>query len=227
MVARNARENEKKNIEDDHSAGAEARKSREVPTTTTSDYNDHDQDPTLARDAGNEFPDLTSPTSPQVPSKGFKSLLNKLKRRSKPVSGVEIDDTLQEKGTGFIGGAALHLSIAEPRVESSDCTPLDADGPADFGNDEPKPAYVPHVDQPYSDVSSLTSNDDVFTEAPRGRSAERIVSSGTVKSGGTDVEEARDVFDASLAPPPSFTSDADQALKGSPNRDSKFHEVGL
>lgn len=175
--------------------------------------------------------DPTSPTS-QGSSKGLKSLLNKLKRRSKPTTSTETDETTKEKEPGFIGGAALRSSPSDPETQTSKSasqTHRDStERPVDLGDVEPRPTFVPHVDpDPYSEVSSLSSDYGDANTAPRGRLAERVVSSGTVKSGGTDFEEARDHFDADLAPPPTFTSDADKARKGSPNRDSKFHEVGL
>ncbi|KAF2854617.1 hypothetical protein T440DRAFT_464755 [Plenodomus tracheiphilus IPT5] len=222
--------------------GAEARRPKEVPAVspvdetvpaTTSDNSDLYQEPASMQVASTESSHPTSPTSPQGSSKGLKSLLNKFKRRSKPAPGSELDDKAKENEPGFIGGAALRSSTSEPQSQSSDHLghaqhePTDVGRPTDLGDVEPKPAYVPHVHQPYSDVSSLMSDDEDATTAPRGRSAERIVSGGTVKSSGTDYEEARDHFDADLAPPPTFTSDADKAHKGSPNRDSKFHEVGL
>lgn len=212
--------------------GPDVRTSKETPAVApvvatapepTSDNKDLYQDPTPTQ-AGDHEP--SSPTSPQGSSKGLKSLLNKLKRRSKPASEGEVDDKAKEKELGFVGGAALRSSTSD-QVSHSRHESADVDRPTDLGDVEPKPAYVPHVDHPYSDVSSLTSDYGDDVAAPRGRSAERIVSGGTIKSSGTDFEEARDHFDADLAPPPTFTSDADKARKGSPNRDSKFHEVGL
>jgi hypothetical protein len=49
-----------------------------------------------------------------------------------------------------------------------------------------------------------------------------------VVSGRTDdFEEARDNFDEDLAPPPAFGSEVESGRKGSPNRESRFQEVGL
>ena len=86
---------------------------------------------------------------------------------------------------------------------------------------------MPHVDElndSYSEVSSLSDYEEPMVT--RGRSAERITSTDTKKSGATDFEEAQDHFDEGLAPPPTFTTNAERG-KGSPNRDSKFHEVGI
>lgn len=235
-TAKHEMRNEKRNIGDECSTRVDAQKSREARTSTpttkrtaiaTSEDNDLYRVSTQAHASDNEFSGPTSPRSPQASSKGLKSLLTKMKRRSKPISGVKTDEALQEQGTMFVGGAALRTSILEPQLQSSDHIPLDADLPTDLGDVEPKPAYVPHVEQPYSDVSSLSSDVDEFDGAPRGRSMDRIVSGGTVKSGGTDVEQTPDYMDATLAPPPFFTSDAEKAPKESPNRDSRFHEVGL
>jgi hypothetical protein len=104
----------------------------------------------------------------------------------------------------------------------------DVDRPKDLGAVEP--TYVPHVghvdEDRYSDVSSLSSDREDFSMA-RGRPAERVVSGATATSGGESFEEARDHFDEDLAPPPAFGSDVENARIGSPNRESKFQEVGL
>jgi hypothetical protein len=62
--------------------------------------------------------------------------------------------------------------------------------------------------------------------ATRGRSAERIVTTNTKTSKDSEFHEAQDHFDEGLAPPPTFTTDADKA-QGSPTRDSRFREVGI
>ncbi|KAI8935957.1 hypothetical protein NX059_007463 [Plenodomus lindquistii] len=223
------------------SAGTEVRKSQEDPTVVTataivpaiaSGNDDLYRDPTPVQIGSPESPASTSPIAQQGSSKGLKSLLNKLKRRSKPSPGNEVDDKVTEKEPGFIGGAALRSSTSEGPSHLSDPVKppqheaSETERPIDLGDVEPKPAYVPHVDHPYSDVSSLSSDNEVDSIA-RGRSTERTVSGTAVKSSGTEFEEALDYFDTDLAPPPTFTSDADKARKGSPNRDSKFHEVGL
>lgn len=56
----------------------------------------------------------------------------------------------------------------------------------------------------YSDVSSLSTGQEA-----------------------TEFEEARDEFDEKLAPPASYSTEADGLSKRSSNRDSKFHEVGI
>lgn len=228
-------------------AKEEQRKSREAPVVpiapvgavpTSHDNDDLYQGPTSSTPAQQtteqDTPDAASPTSPTSPtsSKGFKSLLSKLKRRSKHASGTDTDEQTKEKEPGFIGGAALRSSTSGPQSQSSKShsqpqrESTEAHHPTNLGDVEP--TYVPHVDEArYSDVSSLSSDGDEDIQARRGRSAERVVSATTATSGGTDFEEARDHFDADLAPPPTFTTDADKAGKGSPNRDSKFHEVGL
>lgn len=189
---------------------------------------------TAAQTTGHDSADPTSPTSPtsQGSSKGFKSLLNKLKRRSKHAPDGEGEQQLKDKDAGFIGGATLRSSESGPQSQSSKSNSQpqrnssEAHLPTNLGDVEP--TYVPHVGEVrYSDVSSLSSDGEEDVHVTRGRSAERIVSGGTRTSGGTDFEEAKDHFDADLAPPPTFTSDADKARKGSPVRDSKFHEVGL
>jgi hypothetical protein len=172
--------------------------------------------------------DTTSPTSP-TSSKGFKSILNKLKRRSRhesnTVTGAD-GNTTEKDNTGFIGGASLRAS--ESKSHSS-TTPSTAHAeashtarPTDLGDVEP--TIVPHVhNDRYSDISSLSSDDEDLT---RGRPrAERLLSNDTRAS--SEFEEARDHFDVGLAPPPTFTSEVDKGRHGSPVRDSKFHEVGI
>lgn len=225
-----------KKAEEDRMTKEERRKSKEapvvdptVPAVQTASHDDdelYQDSSTAAHTIGNESADPTSPRS-QGSSKGFKSLISKLKRRSKHASGPGIEDRTQDKEAGFIGGAALRSSQPQSHSSTVTSTPQ-ADStasypPADLGDVEP--IYVPHVGTvSHSDVSSLSSAGE---EDDRGRPAERIVSGETTKSGGTDFEEARDHFDTELAPPPTFTSDAGNARKGSPSRDSKFHEVGL
>ncbi|KAF3044640.1 hypothetical protein E8E12_006440 [Didymella heteroderae] len=182
--------------------------------------------------------DPTSPTSPNS-SKGFKSIFNKLKRRSKHDSAVsETDGKTTDKDTGFIGGASLRASESNAHSSTTPSTSHAESSstarPTDLGDVEPtvvsEPAVVPHLrdDRPikndrYSDISSLSSDDE---ELSRGRPRpERLMSSDTRAS--SDFEEARDHFDEDLAPPPTFTSEVDKGRHGSPVRDSKFHEVGI
>lgn len=192
------------------------------------------------RDSTATAPSSADPTSPTSPtsSKGFKSILNKLKRRSKHDSAVTTESdgkTIEKENTGFIGGASLRAS--ESNAHSS-ITPSTSHAeassttrPTDLGDVEPavvphisEPAVAPHVkDDRYSDISSLSSDDE---ELSRGRPRpERLMSNDTRAS--SDFEEARDHFDEDLAPPPTFTSEVDKGRHGSPVRDSKFHEVGI
>lgn len=224
-----------KKAEEERLARQEQRNSKEAPiaapvvTGTTTSAGDHDdlyRDPTPAATNAQES-DPTSPTSPTA-SKGFKGIFGKLKRRSKHTSAgiFSSGDVGKEKEPGFVGGATLRSSASQSQAQSY-TSPISAtsedEPPRNLGDIEA--AYVPHVDEvddTYSDVSSLSNY-----EEPRGRSAERLTTRATVASGGTDFEEAQDHFDEGLAPPPTFTTDADKATKGSPNRDSKFHEIGI
>ncbi|KAF1845879.1 uncharacterized protein K460DRAFT_338575 [Cucurbitaria berberidis CBS 394.84] len=240
-AARQEKEVERvKRAEEERLAKEEKHKSKEVPRAVpaaegaadpTQNNDDLYQDPASAtyiqHVAEHESSDPTSPTS-QGSSKGLKSLLNKLKRRSRP---SDADDKSKEKETGFLGGAALRSSTSQPQSSSNTIpTPhqetTEGHRPTNLGDVEPP--VVPHQDEDrYSDVSSLSSDYDEAT-AIRGRSAERIASGATATSDGGDFEEAKDHFDEDLAPPPAFSSEADKARKGgSPNRDSKFHEVGI
>lgn len=245
IAAKQEKEAEKtKKAEEDRLAKEEKRKSKEekrpskdtpaaVPAATTTDDELYEE-PITSAVAQTSEPDSADPTSPtsQSSSKGFKSLLNKLKRRSKHAPGTDGEEQAKEKDGGFIGGAALRSSEPGSQSQSSKTTSQpqgelsDAHPPTNLG--EVEAMYVPHVGEVrYSDVSSISDNGVDEEQISRGRSTERVVSGGTMTSGGTDFEEAKDHFDADMAPPPTFTSDADKARKGSPVRDSKFHEVGL
>jgi hypothetical protein len=261
LAAKQEKEAERvKKAEDDRLAREEQRKSREVPVpdttgdgavATSQNNDDLYEDPTPTADvqhtSGKESTDPTSPTSPISPtsptspgsSKGFKSLISKLRRRSRHAPTTETDDKTKEKEEGFIGGAALRTSTSHgnsqsqtskttrrPSHESIEApNTTEAHRPTNLGSVEP--AHVPHVDsERYSDVSSLSSDGEEYTVA-RGRTPKRVVSGGTTTSGGTDYEEALDHFDEDLAPPPAFSSDADKARKGSPSRESRFQEVGI
>ncbi|KAH7077134.1 hypothetical protein FB567DRAFT_143124 [Paraphoma chrysanthemicola] len=236
-AAKHEREAEKaRKTEGDRQAIKEKRKSKEVATPapiiaeTNASTNEGDElyrDPTPATSqqrAPEHESDPASPTSPTSP-KGLKSIFGKLKRRSKHTSAGTINttDVGKDKATGFAGGATLNSSTSpsQPHTALSD-----DERPHNLGDVEP--SSVPHVnelDDSYSDVSSLSNYEE--PTAVRGRSAERITTKSTGASGGTDYEEAHDKFDEALAPPPTFTTDADKARKGSPNRDSKFREVGI
>jgi len=245
LAAKQAKEAEKTKI-------TEQRKSKEIPLAEPAvvdaeaprDNEDLYQEPTpteAQRTAEHDSTDPTSPTS-QGSSKGFKSLLNKLKRRSKHAPGTETEGNTKEKEPGFIGGATLRNSTSQPQSQSQSSksaihpargsidsrVSADVEPPKDLGAVEP--TYVPHVghvdEDRYSDVSSLSSDGEEFSIA-RGRPAERVVSGATATSAGESFEEARDHFDEALAPPPAFGSDAEKARIGSPNRESKFQEVGL
>ncbi|KAF2031807.1 hypothetical protein EK21DRAFT_87837 [Setomelanomma holmii] len=232
------KESEKaRKAEEDRLANKERRKSKEVPSAApiiaeaNASANENDylyRDPTPAvsqqRASENEA-DLASPTSP----KGIKSIFSKLKRRSKHTSAGTFSTTDMGKDkeqTGFVGGATLRSSTSQAQSHTSPTTAVsDDERPHNLGDVEP--SSVPHVnelDDAYSDVSSLSNYEE---PAPRGRSAERITTKSTGASGGTEYEETLDTFDEALAPPPTFTTDADKARKGSPNRDSKFREVGI
>jgi hypothetical protein len=208
------------------------------------DNEDLYQEPTPTEVQHTAEHDSAGPTSPtsQGPSKGFKSLLSKLKRRSKHAPATETEGDTKEKEPGFIGGATLRNSTSLPQSQSQSSKSAshparesidgrisaDTDRPKDLGAVEP--TYVPHVgyvdEDRHSDVSSLSNDGEEFSMA-RGRPAERVVSGATATSAGESFEEARDHFDEALAPPPAFGSDAEKARIGSPNRESKFQEVGL
>ena len=210
-----------------------------ITTTTAPNRDSTTTAPT--RDSTATAPSSTDPTSPTSPTSskgGFKSIINKLKRRSKHDSAAATDvagKSTERDNAGFIGGASLRASESKshsdtaPSTSNAGASPTTR--PTDLGDVEP--TIVPHVDEPtavprvkedrYSDISSLSSDDEELT---RGRPRpERLLSDDTRAS--SDFEEARDHFDEDLAPPPTFTSEVDKGRHGSPIRDSKFHEVGI
>ncbi|KAH4004799.1 hypothetical protein HBH70_040840 [Parastagonospora nodorum] len=214
-------------------AKQDKRKSKEVPaiapvstgnTTTVTSADNED----LYRDSTANEAEPASPTSPN--SKGIKSIFSKLKRRSKHTSAGTIntaDMGKDKEQPGFVGGASLHSSTSQPQSQPVASTSATSDDERPHNLGDVEPASVPHVDElndSYSEVSSLSDYEEPMVT--RGRSAERITSTDTKKSGATDFEEAQDHFDEGLAPPPTFTTNAERG-KGSPNRDSKFHEVGI
>jgi hypothetical protein len=222
-------------------AKEEKRKSREAPkaavvdttgATYTAKVTSGDEDEVTR---ANTETSPTSPTSPKSESKGIKSLLNKLKRRSKPASPTDTESK------GFIGGVALRNSESQHSQSQSQSHP---------GSTTTSPPVNPtHIPaRRDSEVSSIAS------EPERGRSTERISTISTPQpermttglsevsdvlrpeverktTGYSDVseyEEARDDFNEALAPPPTFTTSEEVAArKGSPSRDSRFHEVGI
>lgn len=171
-------------------------------TTNTTENDDLYRDATPAGpEAHASDPELetTSPTSPKSDSKGLKSFLNKFKRRSKQAPPA----TDTEKQPAFIGGASLQRSHTHNSAPTS---------PDQVANKS---------ERRYSDVSSMSSSG-------RGRTPERTTTGISAASGDTDFEEAKDGFDEELSPPPNFTTtDAHAGRKGSPTRDSKFHEIGI
>lgn len=179
--------------------------------TTTQQATPHEpQEPGRTKSPASE---PTSPTSPtKSDSKGFKSLFSKLKRRKHSAAQAELDQP------GFIGGATLRASsrsnpASEPQSPSinNNQSPSTATGPQSSGV---------HHSPSISSLSSDGSN-------TRGRGPQRTASGLSAVSGQEDFEEARDGFNEELAPPPSFGTDASTARKGSPNRDSRFHEIGI
>jgi hypothetical protein len=161
-----------------------------------------------------------SPTSPTSERKGIKGFLNKFKRRSKhSASSAETDKP------GFIGGVALQNSTSHSQKDES--IPSESRNNSVSHSPHPEPTYTTESHRRHSDVSSISADPPPLGD--RGRSAQRASTGlSAVSAPSTDPEEARDAFDEDLAPPPTFTTvDSDVGRKGSPNRDSKFREVGL
>lgn len=220
-----------------------------TPAIATDNNDDLYEDPTAptgvlnttapTQDATTVTPSLNDPTSPTSPtsSKGFKSIFNKLKRRSKydSAAAVDTDGTFTEKdSTGFIGGATFRASESKSHPSATPSTLHGEASSTAHPNNlrDNEPAFIPHVSEPtaaphvkgdrYSDISSLSSDEEVTRGRPR---PERLMSNDTRAS--SEFEEARDRFDQDLVPPTIFTSEVDKGRHGSPIRDSKFHEVGI
>jgi len=154
----------------------------------------------------------TSPTQPTSPSKGdskgLKSIFSKFKSRR----------FRQEPGKiSFSGGSALTGATSKEQANPASTTQHDTTTGTSTYPRSPS-------------ISSLSSSDDDAVEkSRRGRVPKRTtsgVSGISAVSREGEFEEARDHFDDTLAPPPTFTSEAGGAArKGSPNRDSKFQEI--
>ncbi|CAI6341486.1 unnamed protein product [Periconia digitata] len=225
-LARQEKEAEKeKKAEEKRLAKEEKRKSKEAsrtaPTDTEAATHEGRASHELTAVEPRSEPEVTSPTSPQSAksdSKGIKSLFSKLKRRSKQ-SNPSASPTTEADKQGFIGGVALRNSESHSRRNST---------PASINSGTGGSALAQHTtsNRRYSDVSSLSADSEA--SSVRGRSHKRTTTSGmdspVPMSHGSEYEEARDTFNESLAPPPTFTSDA-SSRRGSPNRDSKFIEA--
>ncbi|KAF1949633.1 hypothetical protein CC80DRAFT_497381 [Byssothecium circinans] len=219
-IAKQEKEAEKeKRAEEKKMVKQEKRKSREAPRvapvdapaaaddTALGDNDDHRRDATIAGQGGPQSTehDPTSPAPPMSPKSEskVKSLLRKFKRRSKHSGASSEADK-----PGFIGGAALR---------SSESNKGSAPGSPAVG-----PTHMP--ERRFSDVSSISS------VSSGGRDNERTTTRlSDVSTGSAEFEEARDIFNADLAPPPNFTtSDASAVRKGSPSRgESRFREIGI
>jgi hypothetical protein len=200
----------------------EPRGEEHYPAVTDNDNDDLYRDPTPAgqpaQSSDPESGSVTSPTSPTSPTKsdgkGFKGFLKKFKRRSKHSAAAAETDK-----PGFIGGAALRGSSSHSNSNrnGNDSVP---------SSPHPAPALASNSDGHYSDVSSISTD----ANGDRGRAPKRTASGVSVVSGTSDYSEARDAFDpdVKLPPPPVFGStDAAAGRKGSPNRDSRFTEIGI
>ncbi|KAL5401738.1 hypothetical protein PMIN03_011248 [Paraphaeosphaeria minitans] len=148
----------------------------------------------------------TMPTSP--PKKRLTGLFSKFKRRSKATPEP-----------GFTGGASLRNSESDPRPhhEATDGTAIPNHIPNSNSNINSNSNR--ELARRHSDVSSLSG------DSSRGRPMERTATQDSNVSQLSEYEEARDTFNESLAPPPSFPTDVNARNSGSPVRDSKFHEV--
>lgn len=186
------------------------------------------------------------PGSPTKQDKGFRSIFNKFRRRSKAQPG-EIKS--------FAGGHRLSRARKEPEQEEEkkegDKAPTNNDEvPATASTAPTAPAALATETRASRSpsVSSLSSSDDdaprvsqEIEDTPRGRPRQPAilktaptdpdlsdvsVSRTATNTTNNDFEEAHDRFDdGDLAPPqPSFASKKSESESGSPHRDSKFVE---
>jgi len=103
---------------------------------------------------------------------------------------------------------------------------------SDTGAENDKPGFIGGAALRAS--SSHSRQDSIPLSPPsepveRARSSRRYSDVSSLSTGQetTEFEEARDEFDEELAPPASYSTEADGLSKRSSNRDSKFHEVGI
>ena len=152
------------------------------------------------------------PTSPTSPTKSsFKNFLHKFRRRSRHSAGAA-----EAEQPGFI--ARLSRRGSSPSIHGSQPQSPNADVNTFRAQNSNRNTY--------SDVSSISSVGS--DKEGRKRLARRTITGASTRTGNTEVEEARDGFDETLAPSPNFTtSDAGAARIGSPTRESRFREVGL
>ncbi|KAF2003564.1 hypothetical protein P154DRAFT_520136 [Amniculicola lignicola CBS 123094] len=231
-AARQEKEAEKeKRAEEKRAKKDDKRKSKEVPretntavivpTTREADSGDLYRDPTREQRISTSDPEPMSPPSPLTPtsptakpsdSKGFKGFMNKLKRRSKHSSTEP----------GFIGGAVLKSQAQPQPSDTHASTPTSPDLPPIHS--PAGPTALRDDGRRYSDISAFSEGSHGLA-GERGRSPERVVTKSSDEM--EDFEEARDGFDEKLAPPPSLAAEGRSVRRGSPNRDSRFHEVGI
>ncbi|PVI03803.1 hypothetical protein DM02DRAFT_218153 [Periconia macrospinosa] len=196
----------------------EAAKSTHVDTAAIATTHDDNASRGLTAVEPRSEPDheTASPTSPASPAKGIKSLFNKLKRRSKQ-SNPSTEPSSEANNQGFIGGVALRNSESHPHSRRNSAPVSVHSGTGSAGPARQNTSSG----RRYSDISSLSSS---AASSTRERALKRTATTGT-ESPEAEYEEARDTFNESLAPPPTFTSNASSGSHGSSNRDSKFIEA--
>ncbi|GAB7349684.1 hypothetical protein MBLNU459_g0355t1 [Dothideomycetes sp. NU459] len=156
----------------------------------------------------------------KVKRKSFGGFFNKFKRTSKPPTGTATEVPAAETDVAKSGTAVA----APPTTAAATGTAATATATAD--SDSLSSSSFRRHEADLHSISSLSSSDaeaDTRTRTRRGRSGKTSTEPGAVTDNDEDeFEEARDHFDESLAPPPTFGG---QAKTTSPVRETKFSEV--
>lgn len=197
-------------------------------TTEPSAATEPASEPTTTKMASVEPP--LSPTKSEAKG-GFRGFLGKLKRRSKPV-----EPKTDEQGHAmekFVGGAALTgaSSSSEPRTSAAATSSAagattatagiddDAASESSFRRHASASSFKRNATDLHSIGSSTSLSDSDDEDRGRVKGKARRANASDDED---EFEEARDTFDESLAPPPTY---AGQPKSQSPVRETKFQEV--
>lgn len=148
--------------------------------------------------------------------KSFGGFFQKFKRSSKPPTGTASEAIATEPKTTIVNSGATAVPTTTGAAAAVAPTTADSDSLSSS-------SFRRHETDLHS-ISSLSSSDAEESRGRTGRRAKGKRSAEVVTSDNDEdeFEEARDHFDESLAPPPTFGG---QAKTSSPVRETKFSEV--
>ncbi|KAI5235714.1 hypothetical protein E4T43_09075 [Aureobasidium subglaciale] len=166
-----------------------------------------------------ESADLTSSTThataSSVPferrkSRGMSGLFSRFNRKSKPAEKTQQSETT---------AVTLPASDAKKSLSTSEPSTTGATAVAPVTSDAVSDSSFRRHDTDLHSISSVSSDEQLPTTRPTARRGRSSVSA--VSGEEDEFEEARDHFDETLAPPPTF---AGQQKTQSPARETKFQE---